>query len=338
MRGFGRLLQLLFKTCSALILIALWGWGGCALFFSGPGPHWLNTILAFFFIFFLPGAFIFCRSFIRAVLACAVVFVILIIWWQTLEPTNFKDWAPDVAKISHGSIEGDTLTMYNVRNFDYKSETVFHQQWETRTYKLSNLQGVDIFLSYWASEHIAHTILSWDFGSDGHLAVSIETRKDKTQEYSAIKGFFKQFEIAYIAADEEDIIKLRTNFRKERVYLYRLQVPRERAQALLESYLEEMNRLVTKPHFYNALTRNCTTTIQIHADATRPDSPPPLDWRLIASGHVDELLYDRGIIQSDLPFPELRQASRVDLEMQTENGENFSEIIRELIPTTLPAQ
>jgi hypothetical protein len=217
-------------------------------------------------------------------------------------PTGVKDWAPDVAKISHGEIHGDILTMYGVRNFAYKSEQLYYQHWGTRTYNLNNLEGVDIFLSYWASEHIAHTILSWDFGVDGHLPISIETRKDKSQEYSAVKGFFKQFEIAYIAADEKDIIRLRTNFRKERVYLYRLKASKEQVLALLKDYLIEMNSLVQTPEFYNALSHNCTTTIQIHANAARKDAPPPLDWRLIASGHVDELLYDRGVLQSDLPI------------------------------------
>jgi hypothetical protein len=225
--------------------------------------------------------------------------------------------------------------MYGVRNFDYKTEQLYYQHWDTRTYNLSNLQGVDIFLSYWASDNIAHTIISWDFGVDGHLPISIETRKDKTQEYSAVKGFFKQFEIAYIAADERDIIRLRTNYRKERVYLYRLNGPKENALALLKDYLKAMNSLVQKPEFYDALSHNCTTTIQIHANSIREDAPPPLDWRLIASGHVDELLYDRGAIRTDIPFAELRAASRVDLLMQQEGKENFSSSMRDHIKNNL---
>ncbi len=204
--------------------------------------------------------------------------------------------------------------MYNVRNFDYRSVSDFDQNWETRTYDLNNLQGLDLFLSYWASDNIAHTILSWDFGDDGHLAISIETRKDKTQQYSAVKGFFKQYEIAYVAADERDIIRLRTNFRKERVYLYRFEIPNEQVLALLKDYLKEMNSLADTPAFYDALTRNCTTTIKIHTDAINPGKPPPLDWRLLATGHVDELLYDKKEVSTSLPFAELRKASRVDLE------------------------
>jgi hypothetical protein len=173
--------------------------------------------------------------------------------------------------------------------------------------------------------------MSWDFGVDGHLAVSIETRKDKTQKYSAVKGFFKQFEIAYVAADERDIIRLRTNYRKERVYVYRLLVDNQQVLALLKDYLKKMNSLYDKPEFYNALTHNCTTTIQLHANAINPGAPPPLDWRIIATGHVDEMLYDHGEIITTLPFAELRRTSRVDLKMQKEGNENFSKKIRQYV-------
>ncbi len=319
------------KIIVMLLLLLLWVWGVTALYLGVSGAVWSKYIAVLAFALFLPAVFIFSRSFFQGSLLSFCLFTLLIMWWQTLIPTNNKDWAPDVAEISHGDISGDILTMYGVRNFTYKTEQFFDQDWDTRTYDLNNLQGVDIFLSYWGSEHIAHTIISWDFGKDGHLPISIETRKDKTQEYSTIKGFFKQFEIAYIAADEKDIIRLRTNYRKERVYLYRLLATKPQALALLKDYLEKMNSLVDKPEFYNALTHNCTTTIQIHANAIREDAPPPLDWRLIASGHVDELLYDRGLIQSDLAFADLREVSRVDLKMQQEGEENFSARMREHI-------
>ncbi len=331
MKGLVRFLKSLTQASLFLVLILCWIWGCVALFLSGPEPQWLRILLVCVFGGFLPGAFLFSRAFGRAFLLCSGLFVLLIFWWQTLQPTNDKDWAPDVARISHGAIQSDTLTMYNVRNFDYVDENTPIPKWETRTYDLGNLQGLDIFLSYWASDHIAHTILSWDFGDNEHLAISIETRKDKTQQYSAIKGFFKQFGLSYVAATEEDIIRLRTNFRKERVYLYRLLAPREQARNLLEEYLNEMNRLVPEPKFYNALTRNCTTTIQLHANAVRTDAPPPVDWRLILSGHVDELLYDRGAITQTLPFEELRHLSRIDLVAHKYSGTDFSRFIRDKI-------
>ena len=330
-------IKILFNVVLFLGLVLAWVWGITALYLSGPEPHWLKVLLACVFGMCLPAAFILTRSFIKGSLSCLAVFAVLLIWWQTLTPTLDKDWAPDVAQISHGMIEGNKLVMYNVRNFDYQSVSDFDQKWETRTYNLNNLKGLDIFLSYWASDHIAHTILSWDFGADGHLAISIETRKDKTQQYSAVKGFFKQYEIAYIAADERDIIRLRTNFRKERVYLYRLEVPNNQVVNLLKDYLKEMNRLVAEPEFYDALTRNCTTTIKIHTDAINPGKPPPLDWRLLATGHVDELLYKRKNVSTALPFEELRKASRVNLQMQKGGREAFSETMRAHLTSAIEA-
>lgn len=318
------------KIIVTFVLIACWVWGTLALYFNAAETTYLKIIVSALF-FLLPLSILFFKSRIKGYGICLAAFCILLFWWQTIEPNNSKDWAADVLKISHGSIKDDILTMHNVRNFKYSSETDFEPRWETRSYDLSQLQGLDIFMSYWASDHIAHTIMSWDFGSDTHLAISIETRKDKTQAYSAIKGFFKQFELAYVAADELDIIKLRTNYRKERVYLYQLEVKPATSRALLESYLMAMNELVQAPRFYNAYNQNCTTTIHLHSSAIAPESSATLDWRLLASGHLDELLYERGLTRQDLEFNDLRTKSRVDLHMQQTSGLMYSREMREFI-------
>jgi hypothetical protein len=318
----------IFKAVIILVLIPVWIWGYFALFFSGPDPEWLRICLSFLFGITLPIAFFFGRSFGKIFLICLMIFAILMIWWQTLKPSNNRDWAADVAQISHGEIQGDKLIMYNVRNFSYTSDTDFEKSWERREYDLTKLQGLDIFLSYWASDHIAHTIMNWDFGDNDHLAVSIETRKEKTEEYSAVKGFFKQFELSYVAADENDIVKLRTDFRNERVYVYRLLADNKGIRALLDHYLAEMNQLFNKPKFYGAFSRNCTTTIRLHTNAIQPDRPLPLDLRLILSGHLDELLYERKSISQKLPFVELRALSRIDQRIKNNTKDNFSEKLR----------
>ena len=168
--------------------------------------------------------------------------------------------------------------------------------------------------------------MSWGFANGDHLAVSIETRKDKTQEYSAIKGFFKQFTLAYVAGDERDIIRKRTNISKEEVYVYRLKVPKDRLRVSLESYVAHMNRLVNEPEFYHVLTMNCTSTIRMHNE-TNPDRLP-FDWRFVANGHVDKLLYEHAAIRQDIPFTQLRAQSRIDLEMQKYEKTDFSTQLR----------
>jgi len=317
---------------SLLFLLPAWGWGVCALFFAGPDPDSVRISLAALFAVSLPMVFILCRSYIKEWCICLGLFALLLGWWQTLEPSFDKEWAPDVAEIAHGEITGNKLVLYNVRNFQYSAEDVFEERWETREYDLDAIQGLDLFLSYWASDHIAHVIMSWDFGQDKHLAISIETRKDIHQEYSAIKGFFKQFELSYVAADEKDLIGLRTNHRKERVYMYRLNVSKERTRALLESYIAEMNSLKERPKFYDALRQNCTTAIFLHTKAINPDNPPAIDWRIIVSGHLDELLYDNGMLNQEIPFAILREKSRVDELMQASGEEHYSKTLRKNLP------
>src|SRR5439155_12700585 len=164
--------------------------------------------------------------------------------------------------------------------FDYRSDTDFTERWEDRTYDLSRLGGVDLFMSFWGPTLLAHTIVSWEFDDGRHLAVSIETRKERGEVYSALRGFFRQYELYSVVADERDVVRLRTNYRGERVFLYRLRGSPELARRLLVSYLEQINRLAQTPRWYNALTHNCTTTIRFHAQQAAVRNP--LDWRLFA--------------------------------------------------------
>ena len=287
-----------------LLALGLAAWGAAALWFSGPGPAGLRGALAAAVVLAALGSAAFVRSKARAALALAALAVLLFAWWGSLTPSNSRDWQADVAREPTAEIQGDLVTVRNVRNFRYRSETDFDERWEERHFDLAKLDGLDVFFSHWGSPWIAHTIMSWSFSDGQHLAVSIETRKEKGETYSAIAGFFRQYELIYIAADEADVVKLRTDFRHEDVYLYRLRIPKERARALLLDYLEAMNQLAREPGWYNALTTNCTTTIRqrvMHAGGNMP-----LSWKLLANGHLPELLYERGRLDTDLPFPELK--------------------------------
>lgn len=332
-RNIISVISIIFKITLITALLFTWAWGSMAIFYAFTGPEWFKTVILTLFATSLPISFIFTRSLAKGTTICCGILIPLFIWWQTLQPTNNKNWAADVAKVSHGEVSNDILTLHNVRNFRYSAEDVItDEQWETRKYDLNKLTGLDLYLSYWASEHIAHTLLSWTFQDQEPLAISIETRKDITQEFSATKGFFKQFELSYVAADEQDIIRLRTNYRKERVYLYPLQVSIDTARALLQDYLTEMNNLVNKPEFYNALTKNCTTTIRIHTNAISEGPIPPMDWRVIASGHLDKYLYEEGVLKRIIPFEELRPKSRIDKQVRSLGEDNFSENVRNIVP------
>jgi hypothetical protein len=321
-------IQIISQGSMSVVLMLCWLWGSLALYYSGPGPDWYKYFLLIIFLCSLPVIVYLEMDFWQKSVSFAAIFMVLLAWWIPLKATNDKEWAPEVARIPYAEIENDILILHNVRNFKYETRTIFTECWETRRYDLEKLETLDIFLSYWGSRHIAHIIMSWGFSDGEYLAISIETRKNRTQAYSKFKGFFKQFTLAYVAADEKDLIRLRTNYRKEEVYGYRIKnLPAHYKRYLLESYINHMNKLIDKPEFYHALLQNCTTGISQHYKTLMPNKSW-IDWRLIANGHMDKLLYDLGLVDTTLPFDQLRKASRIDLRMQELGEDNFSNNIR----------
>ena len=316
-----------------VVLVVATGWGALALLFAGPAKApWAQATLAAAYGVGSFAVLLWLRPFWRAFAVWGVGMLAILFWWGALRPSNDLDWQPDVARLAWFGVNGDQLTVHNVRDFDYRSETAFTPRYEDRVYDLSKLRGVDLFMSYWGSPAIAHTIMSWDFDGSRPLAISIETRKTKSQEYSAVKGFFRQYNIIYVAADERDIVRLRTNYRGEDVYLYRLKATPEQARALLMDYVASMNALVETPEFYNALVDNCTTSIRHHV--TRVEANPPrVDWRLLANGYGDQMLYERGSIDTRLPFEELRAKSHINARAKSlDQDVEFSQGIRKGLP------
>ena len=203
--------------------------------------------------------------------------------------------------------------MRNVRNFDYRSETDFTPRYYDRTFDLRKLESVDLFAVYWMGPHIAHTILSFGFEGGDQLAFSIEARKEKSEGYSTLGGFFRQYELFYVVADERDVIRLRTNYRKdppEDVYLYRLHGPAENGRRLLREYLHKINALRSEPEFYNTLTANCTGNIWLHS-RVNPEHLP-FSWKILASGHVPEYLHQAGKLDTRVSFDELAKAGHIN--------------------------
>jgi len=309
-----------------LLLVSL-AWACAALYFDGPLSGSLSLVFG--------GAalllFGWLRPFRRALSLYCALFLAVLVWWFSLEPSNDREWLPDVARLPSVRVEGDLATIRNVRNFVYRSEFDYDERWEERTYDLSKLEGVDIFLVYWGSPWIAHTIMSWVFGEGPPLAISIETRTEVGEGYSAVRGFFRQYEIYYVVADELDVIRLRTNYRGEEVYLYRLLAPPELARDVLLDYFEEINRLAVRPRWYNAFRYNCTTAIRHHVQSVSPGRP--FDWRILVNGRLDELGYERGSIDTSLPFGELRRLSNITQRAKAIEGDSeFSARIREGLP------
>jgi hypothetical protein len=321
----------LLSVLTWILALSVAAWAALALWIAGPGPPLVRAALVLLVLSGTLVARALVRSPLRSILVVLGTFLAVLAWWSTLTPSSDRDWAPDVARLPTMEVHGDELVVHNLRNFDYRSEKDFEPRYEDRTYDLSKLVGLDLFVSHWGSPAIAHTIMSWEFSEGPPLAISIETRKQRGQEYSAIDGFFRQYSLIYVASDERDVIRLRTNYRGENVYLYRLTIPVENARALLMEYVQQINSLAKEPQFYNALTDNCTTAIRTNAEAA--GGRIPWSWKLLLTGYVDEMLYERGKLRGSMPFANLKDASQIDERAKAADQDpEFSRRIREGLP------
>lgn len=254
------------------------------------------------------------------------------IWFFTLTPSNTRQWQSDVAVLSYVTVQNNLVTVHNIRNYDYHSENDYTVRYYDKTFDLQAFEGVDIIASYWMGPKIAHVFLSFAFKDGNHLAISIETRKEKGEEYSTLQGFFRQYELYYVVADERDVIRLRTNYRQnppERVYLYRLKGSVENGRRLFLEYAHQINSLYRKPEFYNTLTTNCTTNIW--ANSLVNSTHLPFDWKILVSGYVPEYLYENNRLETyGLSFTALQQRAHINAHAQAADQDiNFSVRIRE---------
>lgn len=266
----------------------------------------------------------------RALLSYGVAFCGMLLWWGTILPSQDRPWADDVARQLGSTVEGSRVTLTNVRNFDWRSDSDYTQRWETRTYDLDGLRSADVAVSYWGNPAIAHTLVSFGFDDGRYLTFSIEIRKERDESFSSIGGFFKQFETTLVAADEHDILRVRTNVRGEDLYLYRLRLPQQDMRSLFLAYLGEADALARAPVFYNTLTANCTTIV--YEMARRIEPGLPLDYRLLASGYLPAYLHDVGGLQPGQDLATLRAAGHVTPRAKAADAApaaEFSRLIRE---------
>jgi Domain of unknown function (DUF4105) len=323
---FRKLLR--FVVTSILTLAVIWA--TAALYLDAPAPQ-LRIPLAIAFLILVAAVLLRVKRRALAAGLCAVLFCAVLAWWLTLTPSNDRPWLQDVAQTPWADVQGDRVTIHNVRNFDYKTETDYQVNWETRTVDLSQILDADLFMNYWGSPAIAHTILSFEFANSLPIAISIETRKVTGQHYSALLGFFRQFSLVYVIGDERDLVRVRTNYRKgEDLYLYRTRATPARARAVFLDYLKTANDLRAHPQWYNALTSNCTTDIIPHLNATPPDNAPiPWDWRILVNGYADQMSYEQGKLAGDLPFAELKRRAHINKAARAaDKAPDFSRRIR----------
>jgi hypothetical protein len=324
------------RALAGVTLALAMGWGALAVFYLGPGSAALRTALAWGFAALglaCVGALAVRRTRRPAVLGLAALFAIALFVFGRTTPSNDREWQPDVSVLPYATFDGDLVTIHDIRDFDYRSETDFTPAWYDRTFDLRRLDRVDLVSVYWMGPAIAHTMLSFGFG-DEHVAISIETRKEQAESYSSLAGFFRQYELFYVVADERDVIRVRTNYRKdppEDVYLFRVRGPAESGRRVFLEYLRDLNELRERPRFYNTATTNCTTMIFAHTMVN--PGHLPWSWKILLSGYTAEYAYEMGRLDRSLPFDELRRRSHVNAAARAADAApDFSRRIRAGLP------
>lgn len=324
-------------AAAILCTCLLAAWGLLALWFQVPRRPLLRRVVVILWLLFSSGVVVVLSRGLIAVgtMSFGLVFAVLVTWWWRIPPSNDRDWADEVARMTTGVVDADRITLHNVRNFDWRTPTDYTQRWETRSYDLRRLNSLDMILSYWSMPAIAHVLVSFGFDDGAHVVFSVEIRREKTESFSEIGGFFKEFELSIIAGDERDVIRLRTNIRGDDDYLYRIRMPLANVRSLFLSYVSAANELSRSPRFYNTITANCTTIV--YQMTKRIVGRLPLDYRLLFSGLLPAYVYEVGGLDTRYSLQELRARGRItERAKESDRRTTFSADIREGVPPVEP--
>ncbi|MFC2994106.1 DUF4105 domain-containing protein [Acinetobacter sichuanensis] len=313
-------------------------WLCCALWFQAPFGLFSRIMIGLWilFAFSILGIYIKQNLFSRHkdILIYILAFLCSLLWYFNIPAKQDREWNPEVDRLFTYKKQGNIVTIHNIRNFNWHTENKYDVHWDTRSYNLEHITGVNIITSYWMGPQIAHTLVSFDFSDQKPLVFSIEIRKEKTESFSAIGGFFRKYELSLIAADEKDLIYTRSNIRNEQVYFFPVKMPKTEMKALFTEYLEKTDELAQQAKWYNTLSSNCTTLVFDMVQAISPHELP-LDYRLLASGYLPNYLYDLGALNQQWTIKQWYQRAHVNprtdqfKHFEYQSSENYSKVIRE---------
>lgn len=320
------LLTILSSICKFVVAL----WATLAIYYSNLPWFWLRLALALAFAAFSIRALWLARN-RRSLLLFAGLFLGALVWWITIRPTHHRPWRTEVAVMPRATVDGDRVRITGVRDFDYRGVNDFTVRYEDREASISHLTSIDFFVSYFLVGPVSHTFLSFNFDNAPPLCISIETRPEVGKGFAPIASLFKQFELIYVVGDERDLVRVRTNFRRESVYMYHIETTPDRARKLFRIYLDRINELADRPEFYNLLTNSCT--INIVRYLRMAGKARGFDFRYVLNGFVDSYLYSLGLLDTNLPFRELRSRSKINGAAESaDDSPDFSWRIRAAIP------
>jgi hypothetical protein len=323
----GWLIRGLWIFCQILLVV----WATLAIYYSNLPFLQLRLGLAGAFAAFSIWALWLSRRRKMQLIATMLFFAVVGLWYS-IPPSHDRNWRPEVALMPRAVIDGDRVHVAGIRDFDYRTRNDFTVRYEERDVLLSHLTGLDFYVSYFTNGPVGHTFVSFIFDNAAPLSISIETRPEVGEGFAPVASLFKQFELIYVVGSERDLVGVRTNHRREAVYLYHLNTSADDARRLFLIYLTRINELADRPEFYHLLTNSCTINIIRYANAA--GRVGRLDIRHVLNGLIDSYLYTSGRVDTSLPFEELRQRSRINAVAEAADGApDFSDRIRALLPT-----
>jgi hypothetical protein len=247
-----------------------------------------------------------------------------------VRPSNDRRWAADQAVLPRAEIRGPLVTLRNVRNFRYETTERFTPAYYEKTFDLRELDSAWFFVEPFGAVGAAHTFVSFGFRNHDFVAISVEIRKEQGESFNPVLGLLRRYEVMYVIGDERDLVKLRTNYRNDHVHLYRIRTTPERMRAMFLAMVARANGLADQPEFYNTLTNTCTTNLVRHVNQITPERIP-LRPSVLLPATSDELAYTLGLIDTTLPFEEVKRRARInDLARRYAEDPQFSQRIRGL--------
>lgn len=269
-------------------------------------------------------------KYIRKILISIVIVVVGVFfaWLALQQPSHDRDWEVGQEQLPQLIIDGDDVMIHNYRNYDWRDDGSADKNYETRTYKLSQIDSVDVIISHFDDfEGLAHIFVSFGFTDGEYVVVSLETRREQDEAFSPLLGVLRQYEIIYVVGSEEDIVGLRTDVRDERVYVYPTVATPEKARMLFLALANDINAVYRAPRTYNTLTHNCTNEITRKVEGIS-DVQFPLSWKTILPGYFDEVLYDLKLVPTDADFVTMKNWYHVNNESVDRYNPYFSAQIR----------
>jgi hypothetical protein len=319
--------QLLEGAANALAVVMAAGvtlWMAGAIYYDACGATRWGRVVAAVWVVGVATAFFVWEPRWQPFVALLGALAICLVWWLRQKPSHDHDWDPAVAVLPRATRDGDAVTIENVRNFEYQTLSDFTPRYETRTYHLANLSGVDVIFFNWGSAIMSHPVLVFDFGPDGRVCMSIEVRYRRGQGYSILRSLYRYYELIFVAADERDAILRRTKYGPaQEAHLYILQAPIAEMRTTFLDYVDAINDLYRTPRWYHGLCTNCTTAFyQLPSHRLR------LDWRVLANARLDRALYASGRLDRSLPFAELRRAAHLNDVANAAPADGFGNYVR----------